>query len=158
MMKKFLFDCGTRDTTASLGVFALRTLTGLMMLIGHGLPKFQGYAARKELFYVPDFFPLKYMSPQVSLAAAIGAELGASALIILGLATRPAAFVLGFSMVVAAFGFHGASPWFVSPPTVFEAKELALLYLIPMIAIILTGGGAFSLDAAIYKEGKRRRW
>jgi putative oxidoreductase len=157
-MKKFLFDCGTRDTTASLGILALRVLTGLMMLIGHGLPKFRDYGVRKDLFYVPDFFPLHYMSPPVSLAAAIAAELVAAALIILGLATRPAAFVLGFSMVVAAFGFHGASAWFVSPPTIFEAKELALLYLIPMIAIILTGGGSFSLDAAIYKEGKRRRW
>jgi putative oxidoreductase len=98
------------------------------------------------------------MSPQVSLMASIGAELGAAALIIIGFATRPAAFVLGFAMVVAAFGFHGSSPWFVSPPTIFDAKELALLYLIPMIVIILSGGGAFSLDAAIYKEGKRRRW
>ena len=157
-MKKFLFDCGTRDTTASLGIFALRVMTGLMMLAGHGLPKLQGYAARKDLFYVPDFFPLHYMSPPVSLAAAITAEFGASVLIIIGLATRPAAFLLGFGMVVAAFGFHGSSPWFVSPPTTYDAKELALLYLIPMIAIILTGGGSFSLDAVIHKEGKRRRW
>lgn len=157
-MKKFLFDCGTRDVTASLGMLALRVMIGLMMLIGHGLPKLQGYAARKDLFYVPDFFPLKWMSPQVSLAAAITAEFGAAALIILGLATRPAAFLMGFSMVVAAFGFHGTSPWFVAPPTIYDAKELSLLYLIPMIAIILAGGGAFSVDAVIYKEGKRRRW
>jgi putative oxidoreductase len=157
-MKKFLFDCGTRDATASLGLLALRVMIGLMMLIGHGLPKLQGYAARKDLFYVPDFFPLKFMSPQVSLAAAITAEFGASVLIIIGLATRPAAFLLGFGMVVAAFGFHGTSPWFVSPPTTYDAKELALLYLIPMIAIILAGGGSFSLDAVIHKEGKRRRW
>jgi hypothetical protein len=43
-------------------------------------------------------------------------------------------------------------------PGVPAAKELALLYLVPMIAIILTGGGSFSLDATIHKEGKRRRW
>lgn len=157
-MKRFLFDCGTRDATASSGILALRVMIGLMMLIGHGLPKIQSFAARKDLFYVPDFFPLKYMSPQISLMATIAAEVGASALVILGLATRPAAFVLAFAMVVAAFGFHGGSAWFIAPPTVFDAKELALLYLIPMIAIILTGGGALSLDALIHKEGKRRRW
>jgi putative oxidoreductase len=157
-MKKLLFDCGTRDATASLGILALRVLTGLMMLIGHGIPKIRGYAAHKDFFYVPDFFPLKYLLPQMSLIATITAEAGAAALIILGLATRPAAFVLGFAMVVAAFGFHGGSAWFAAPPKVFDAKELALLYLIPMIAVILTGGGAFSLDAAIYKEGRRRRW
>lgn len=157
-MKKFFFDCGTRDATASLGILALRVLIGLMMLIGHGIPKIQEYAARKDLFYVPDFFPLKYMSPPVSLMAAITAEVAASALIILGLATRPAAFLLGFSMIVAVFGFHEPAPWFVKPPTIMDAKELGLLYLIPMIAIILSGAGAFSLDAALYRDTKRRRW
>lgn len=157
-MKKFFFDCGTRDATASLGFLALRVMIGLMMLVGHGIPKIQHYAALKDKFYVADFFPLKYLSPQVSLMAVIGAEVGASVLLMLGLATRPAAFVLGFSMVVAVFGRLGAAPWFFSPPAVVMAKELGLLYLIPLIAIILAGAGGLSLDAGIYREGKRRRW
>ena len=156
-MKKFFFDCGTRDATASLAILALRVMIGLMMLIGHGLPQLQNFGAIKQ-WHVPDFFPFHFMSPSVSLMATIIAEFGASALIILGIATRPAAFLLGFTMVVAAFSVHGSAPWFVSPPKVLVAKELALLYLIPMITIILSGGGAFSLDAAIHKEGKRRRW
>ena len=156
-MKKFFFDCGTRDATASFGILALRVMIGLMMLVGHGIPKLQNFATLKNGFYVPDFFPLKYLSPPVSLMACISAELGASLLIILGLATRPAAFLLGFSMVVAAFGVLGAAPWFMGPSAPL-AKEPALLYLIPMIVIILSGAGAFSLDAGIYKEGKRRRW
>lgn len=157
-MKKLLFDCGTRDAAVAPAIFALRLLIGMMMLAGHGIGKIQGFQARKELFYVPDFFPLKYMSPQISLLAAIFAEVACSLLLILGLATRPAAFVLGFSMVVAVFGFHADSPWFVSPPSVLEAKELALLYLIPMVVLILSGGGAWSLDARIFREGRRRRW
>jgi putative oxidoreductase len=156
-MKKFFFDCGTRDATASLGILALRLLIGSMMFFGHGIPKIQNFAAIKNTFYVPDFFPLKYMSPPVSLIACITAEVGASILIILGLATRPAAFFFGFSMVVAAFAVHGTAPWFISP-SVAVAKEPALLYLVPMFAIILSGAGAFSLDAGIYREGKRRRW
>ncbi len=156
-MKKFLFDCGTRDVTASIGIFALRVMIGLMMLIGHGLPKLQGFAAAKDSFYVPDFIPLKFMSPAVSLVACISAELGASILIILGLATRPAAFLLGFNMVVAAFGVHATAAWFMGQG-VPVSKEPALLYLVPLIAIILTGAGAFSIDGAIYKKDKRRRW
>ena len=58
-MKKLLFDCGTRDATASLGLLVLRVLTGLMMLIGHGIPHLQTYTANKDLFYVPEIFPLK---------------------------------------------------------------------------------------------------
>lgn len=157
-MKKFFFDCGTRDLTASIGIAALRVMLGLMMLIGHGWPKLQGYGARKDLFFVPDFFPLKYLTPPLSLMAVTAAEVGASLLIIVGLATRPAAFVLGMTLVVAVFSFHHDAAWFVAPPTLMEAKELGLLYLIPLVAIILTGGGLVSLDCLFYKERKRRRW
>jgi putative oxidoreductase len=155
-MKKILFECGTRDTTASLGILALRLMTGLMMLLGHGMVKIQSYPMLKDKFELK-VFPFQHFAPSINLMLCIAAEVGAAALVILGLCTRPAAFVLGFTMVVAAFGVHGASPWFLGPG-VTAAKELALLYLIPMIAIILTGGGAFSLDAVLYKEGKRRRW
>ena len=157
-MKKFFFDCGTRDATASLGFLALRVMVGLMMLIGHGIPKIQDVATRKTFFYVPDLPPFNLMSPTVSLLLCIGAEVIAASMIIIGLATRPAAFVLGLSLVVAAFGFLGTAPWFVKPPTVTDAKELSLMYLIPVIAIILAGAGNFSLDSIIYRDNKRRRW
>lgn len=157
-MKKFFFDCGTRDSVASLGLAALRMMIGLMMLIGHGIPKIKNYATLKDFFYVPDFFPLNQMTPAVSLMACIGAEVAAAALLVVGLATRPAAFVLGFCMVVAAFGVMGASPWFQSSPTLVETKEIALLYLVPMLAIILSGAGGYSLDAALHTDNKRRRW
>jgi putative oxidoreductase len=157
-MKKFFFDCGTRDATASQGILVLRVFTGLMMLVGHGIPKIHHYVALKNTFYVPDFFPLKYLSPPLSLMACTGAEVVASILILLGLFTRPAAFLLGFSMVVAVFGAQGSAPWFISPPTVLNAKELGLLYLIPLISLIFSGGGALSLDARLSKNGRRRRW
>jgi putative oxidoreductase len=155
-MKKILLDCGTRDTTASLGILALRVMTGLMMLYGHGIGKIQNYSMLKDKFELK-VYPFNHFASSVNLMLCIAAEVGAAALIVIGLCTRPAAFVLGFTMVVAAFGVHAADPWFLRPG-VPAAKELALLYLIPMIAIILTGGGSFSVDAAIYKEGKRRRW
>jgi putative oxidoreductase len=155
-MKRFLFDCGTRDATASLGILALRVMTGLMMLLGHGVLKLRDYSMLRDKFEL-QVYPFQHFSPSINLMLCIAAEAGAAILIVLGVCTRPAAFMLGFTMVVAAFGVHGNAPWFMGPG-VPVSKEPALLYLIPMIAIILTGGGAFSLDAAIYKEGKRRRW
>ncbi len=157
-MKKFFFDCGTRDAQASLGLLALRVLVGMMMIFGHGIPKIFEYSTRKEFFYVPDFFPFYFMSPSVSLAICIIAEVGAASLVIVGLATRPAAFMLGFAMVVAAFGYLGTAPWFIKPPTIVDAKELSLMYLIPMIALILSGAGSYSLDSMLYRDSKRRRW
>lgn len=156
-MKKFFFDCGTRDNTASLGIFALRVMIGSMMLIGHGLPKIQNFTAISKKFPVPDLFPFYFMSPAVSLGACIAGEFVAAALIIVGFATRPAAFLLGFTMVVAAFQILGSAPWFMGPG-VANAKEPALLYLIPMISLIISGAGAYSLDAGLYHEKKSRRW
>lgn len=155
-MKKFFFDCGTRDATASLGLFALRVMVGLMMLIGHGIPKIQNYGTLKKFFYVPDFLPLSWAP--ASLITCIIAEVVASTFVIIGFATRPSAFVVGYCMVVAAFGKLGTTPWFVKSATLIETKELSIMYLIPMVAIILAGAGGYSLDAAICKDSKRRRW
>jgi putative oxidoreductase len=154
-MKKFLFDCGPRDTNTSLGLFILRVGTGLLMFFGHGLGKLQGFAEKKSGFSVPDFFPLKYMSPSVSLMAAIGAEVGCAALLVLGLATRPAAFILAFTMTVAAFNIHAAGPLFMGDGP--GAKEPAILFLLPAIALLLAGAGSFSIDALILKD-RRRSW
>src|SRR5690606_16852056 len=96
-----------------------------------------------------------FMSPTVALIGAIGTEVVAASFLIVGLLTRPAAFVFGFAMVVAAFGRHGGDPWFAAGG---PAKELALMYLIPAVTIVLTGAGRWSADAALYKAGKRRRW
>ena len=131
-------------------------MVGFMMLIGHGIPKIENFASRKEFFYVPDFLPVKMAS--MSLMACIGAEVVAATFIIIGFATRPAAFILGFCMVVAAFGALEGAPWFQKSATLVETKELSIMYLIPMISIILAGAGGYSLDALLYKESKRRRW
>jgi putative oxidoreductase len=155
-MKKFFFDCGTRDTSTSLGLFVLRIGTGLLMFFGHGLGKLQGFSEKSKGFPVPDFYPLKWMSSPVSLAATIGAEVVCAALIVLGLATRPAAFVLAFAMTVAAFNIHAGGPWFMADGQ--GSKEPALLFLIPCLAILLTGAGSISIDAKILETGRRRNW
>ncbi|WP_193214714.1 DoxX family protein [Luteolibacter marinus] len=154
-MKKFLFDCGVRDPLASAGLLVLRVSFGLMMLFGHGLMKWQNYSELvKSWKVVPQIWPLSYLSEPMSLMATIGAEVFAAALIALGLMTRPAAFVLGFAMCVAAFQVHGAAPLFsMSGPS----KEMALLYLAPAFVLIITGAGKWSLDAAILGDKRRRR-
>ena len=155
-MKKFFFDCGTRDATASLGLLFLRVSIGLLMLIGHGIGKIQNFSSMTDSFPVPSFFPLSLMSNFFSLCATIGAEVGCAVLIIAGLATRPAAFTLAFVMVVAAFDINGAGTWFVAGG--IGPKEGGMLYLIPAVAILLSGAGAYSADAELYQETRRKRW
>jgi len=153
-MKKFLFDCGTHDPIASSGLVVLRVGIGLMMLIGHGIGKITDYQKLAENWPVPDFWPLSYMSKPISLMATIGAEVGAAGLLVLGLMTRPAAFVLGFAMCVEAFQVHGIHPFFSKGG---PSKEMAVLYLIPCFVLILSGAGQWSLDAMFSHDKRRRR-
>ncbi|WAC18497.1 DoxX family protein [Luteolibacter sp. SL250] len=147
-MKKFFFDCGTRDLTASIGILVLRVATGLLMMLAHGIPKLQNYEALRAKFKAPSSLD-GFLNGPIALILTIGAEVGAAGLLILGLATRPAAFILSFTMVIAAFDVHAADP--------FKIKELALMYLLCGVVILLTGAGSLSLDASLCKE-KRRRW
>lgn len=154
-MMKGLFDCGPRDSLASLGLLLLRVMTGLMLAIGHGWPKAAGFAMLKDEWFVPAH--LAFLSPPVSLVLTIAAELVAALLLVFGMATRPAAAVLVFTMAVAAFGVHGSAPWFTGPG-VEVAKEPALLYLIPCLVLLVTGGGGKSIDALISKPKRRSKY
>jgi len=156
-MKKFFFDCGTRDPLASTGLALLRLTYGWMMLYGHGIAKIQNFEKLKAMPWpVPGIFPLNLMSSPISLAATIGAEVGAAGLLMLGFMTRPAAFVLGFAMVIAAFQVNAHAPFFASGEG--PSKEMAVLYLIPCLVLIISGAGQWSIDAGFDTDKRRRRW
>lgn len=101
----------------------------------------------------------------LSLVLVTMAEFFCALAVIVGLATRPAAAVIVFSMSVAAFG-TGSHPWTMEEAArrfmagaskSWASKEPALLYLIPFLALVLTGAGGLSLDRWIRTRWRRRR-
>lgn len=126
------------DKIKSLGLLILRVAFGCFMLV-HGIPKLKGFREMSDNF--PD--PLGIGS-QLSLISAIGAEVGCSVLLILGLFTRIAALPLAFTMFIALFVIHGADPW--------QKRELAALYLTVYVTLVLTGGGCCSLDHFLWRR------
>jgi putative oxidoreductase len=70
--------------------------------------------------------------------------------VLLGLATRLAAAPVIFFLLVGAFVQNGAES--------FSDKELALVYLVPFVALTLTGGGHYAFDTIILRgrAGRRR--
>ncbi len=147
-MKRFLFSNSPADPIQSLALLTLRVGTGLMMLLGHGWTKFQSFDKMKESFPIPKIWILEsWMNHTTSLAATIFAEVVCSALIVIGLATRPAAAVLAFTMSIAAFVVLREAP--------YEKKELAIFYLLAAVVLLISGAGRYAIDARFSQQKKR---
>lgn len=121
------------ETAKSLGLLLLRVGLGALMLGGHGWGKLAGFTELAQKF--PD--PLG-VTPPVSLALAVFAEVACSVLIALGVYTRLAAVPLLVTMAVAAGMVHAGDPW--------ADKEMAVLYGVGFLVLIVAGGGRFTLD------------
>jgi len=119
-------------------VFFLRVLSSLFMLT-HGYEKFMKIISGDWSFADP----IGLGEPN-SLFLAVLAEFFCSILVIIGLFTRPALFILGTTMTIIAFIVHKSDP--------IGDKEHALLFLIIYIAIFITGPGKFSLDYRFFSK------
>lgn len=111
----------------------LRIVAGFLFL-QHGSAKLLGMP-HIAMFDGVQLFSL------VGLAGVL--ELGGGALLMLGLFTRPVAFVLSGEMAVAYFMAH--APQGALPIT--NMGELAVLYCFVFLFLAVAGGGAFALDA-----------
>ncbi|MGD8439942.1 MAG: DoxX family protein [Holophagae bacterium] len=125
-----------KTTWNDIGLLVLRVGVGAFMLVAHGWGKLVGFGDLAGQF--PDPIGL---GSTVSLVLAIFAEVLCALLVVLGLGTRFAAVPLLVTMLVAAFVVHADDPW--------GKKEFALLYAIPFVTLIFTGGGRYALDAVI---------
>ena len=122
-----------------LGLLGLRLGAGSFMLT-HGWPKFQKIIAGDWTFADPIG-----IGQAPSLALATFAELLCSLLVIAGFRVRLAVMPLIFTMLVAAVIVHSADPW--------PRKELPLLYATGFFALMLLGGGKYSLDGLRARPG-----
>jgi putative oxidoreductase len=155
MMKKWFFSNSTFDPMASAGLLALRIGIGSMMLGLHGWEKYQNFSQVKDSFPVPKIALLSsWMNSTTSLVCTIFAEVVCSALIIVGMATRPAAVVLAFTMTMAAFVILGSQELGLKELASVN-KEMAILYVTAAVALFFTGGGIYSFDARFSIVKKR---
>jgi putative oxidoreductase len=75
-------------------------------------------------------------------------ELIGGALIVVGLFTRPVAFILSGMMAVAYFMVHAPQNFF----PILNGGELAVLYCFVFLFLFVAGGGSWSLDRLIRKS------
>jgi putative oxidoreductase len=115
---------------------ALLRLVAAFLFLQHGTAKLL------HLPHVADFDQL----PALSLVGFAGMlEITGSLLILLGLFTRPVAFVLSGEMAVAYFMAHAPQGHFFTPA--LNQGEEAVLYCFIFLLLSVAGAGAWSIDA-----------
>jgi len=121
--------------------FLLRVVTG-WMFFQHGTAKLLGWFGGMPA----DQPPLEIMS-MVGIGGIL--ELAGGLLILLGLFTRPVAFLLSGEMAVAYWKFHApGGGWPIE-----NHGEPAVLYCFIFLFIAAAGGGSWSLDGAKKPKG-----
>lgn len=127
-------------------VWAPRVLSLFRIVIGlffleHGTSK---------LFGVPHDAAFAHLPPLI-LAAGIIETVG-SILLILGLFTRPAAFIMSGEMAVAYFMVFAPKSFF----PVLNHGEVAALYCLVFFHIFVAGPGPWSLDSLLWGTASAR--
>jgi putative oxidoreductase len=140
---KSLFSTSWNAAQANFWLLISRIAVCGFMLT-HGLPKFMKLMSGKPIEFANPFG----IGETASFLLTIFAEFICSIFILMGFATRIAAFLLFVTMCVAAFYAHADDP--------FSKKEKALLYLVIYLLIMVFGAGRYSVDNMI-AGGKRRR-
>jgi putative oxidoreductase len=139
-LKNYFFSPTTTSGFAFDGALLILRLTfGLSMAFAHGLGKVPPHEKFVEVVAQMGF-PL----PVVFAWSAGLTEFLGGILIAIGLATRPSALFLAFTMAIAAFVAHADDP--------FQKKETAILYLAFSVAIMLLGSGKYAVDSFYRKS------
>jgi putative oxidoreductase len=112
----------------------LRIVAGLLFIL-HGTSKFFGFPMAGPGGPVP-------LMSQMGLAGVL--EIVGGLLVLVGLFTRPVAFVLSGEMAVAYFMAH--APGGLYPLT--NGGEVAVLFCFIFLYLAAAGGGPWSADAA----------
>lgn len=128
-------------TEAALSRYAPHALAALrimsaLLFIAHGTQKYFGLPPSDWFPEAPNFFSL------MGIAGAL--ELVGGALILIGLFTRPTAFVLSGFMAAAYFIGH-------APQGLFPASnggDAAILFCFVFLYLVFAGPGAWSVDTA----------
>ncbi|RYF49417.1 MAG: DoxX family protein [Cytophagaceae bacterium] len=131
----------TRYTANAVdGALLLLRIGVAVFMIPHGLQKLNGFGQMQH-----EFVSFMGLSPKLSLALAMSAELGCSLLILAGLFTRLATIPLIITMLTALFLAHQGA--------LFGDGEKNGLFILMFLVLLILGPGEFSVDARL---GQRR--
>jgi putative oxidoreductase len=110
------------------------------------------FGTMKMFNYPPAPVQMPPFNPMTEIGLAAILEVFGGLLIVLGLFTRPVAFVLAGEMAVAYFQGHAPQGFF---PSVNNGTP-AILYCFLFLYLMVAGAGAWSIDAMIARSKRSR--
>ncbi len=116
----------------------LRIIAGFLFM-AHGAQKLFGFLA-------PPGTPTPPLMSQIGIGGVL--EFVGGILLMLGLFTRPTAFILSGTMAVAYFQMHAPRGFW----PLQNRGELAALYCFVFLFLAVAGGGAWSLDRLLWRR------
>jgi len=119
----------------------LRIMVGLLFL-EHGTQKLLGFPPSPNLG--PALISLSGLQGVIELLGGL--------LILVGLFTRPVAFILCGDMAVAYFMAHAPKSFF----PMLNGGDAAILYCFVFLYLVFAGAGAWSVDEALERGSSRR--
>ena len=134
-----------RNLLSQIAYFLLRLVAGLLFLQAGGLKLFSWFGG------MPGGMQLQLLS-QVGIGGIL--EFFGGLAILLGLFTRPVAFILSGEMAVAYWQFHApAGAW-----PIVNHGEPAVLFCFIFLYMAAQGGRAWSLDALIKSQSGKSKF
>lgn len=118
-------------------------IVAALLFIAHGTQKLFGFPTNQP----SPTFPLFTMLGMAGILETLGGFL-----LLLGLFTRPVAFVLSGEMAVAYFTAHAPRNFW----PILNGGEVAILFCFTFLYFVAAGGGAWSLDN-LRRRGKEFR-
>ncbi len=125
-----------KPSLTDVGLLIVRAAGAAMAY--HGWKKLNLAFEPGDWAFVDSVRRLGFPQPALFAWAAAISEFVAALAVTLGIYTRVSAFLVAFTMFVAAFMQHGSDP--------FEKRELALVYFVLFLGLVFSGGGRLTID------------
>lgn len=130
-------------TQLSPGLLSIMRIVAAFLFLAHGSAKLFGMPAAQPTD------PVSWLS-QMGVAGML--EFFGGALLLLGLFTRPVAFILSGQMAVAYFMSHAPQGFW----PLLNRGELAALYCFVFLYLMAAGGGPWSIDHLWRRRANRK--
>jgi putative oxidoreductase len=121
-------------------VLSIVRVIAALIFMAHGTQKLLNFPARANNAAAPDIFSMYGIAGSLEIVGGL--------LLLFGLFTRPVAFILSGQMAFAYWLSHAPRNLF----PVLNGGDAAILYCFLFLFMAFAGGGAWSLDKAIWKK------